>query len=120
VNIRYKNKNKPCPYGLEKENILLFKETTTMATITYNQYNPEEVVFGDILNNFIEKEFNNEFQDIVVHFDCDPAIIANNIGELYGKLKDYSIGNWKPDAITSIEVRRPEFSNSISVEAKHW
>ena len=88
--------------------------------ISYNQYNSQEVCYGDILNNFIKENFDNKYQDIVVHFSNDPVIIANNTADLYYKLSDYSVGNWSPDAITSIEVRKPEFSNSIAVEAIHW
>ena len=88
--------------------------------ISYNQYNPQEVTFGDALNNFIKEKFNDEYQDIVVHFSNDPVIVVKNTTELYYKLMDYATGNWSPDAITSIEVRRPEYSNSITVEAIHW
>ena len=88
--------------------------------ISYNQYNSQEVCYGDVLNNFIKEKFNDEYQDIVVHFSNDPVIIAKNTADLYYKLSDYSVGNWSPDAITSIEVRRPEYSNSIAVEAIHW
>lgn len=88
--------------------------------ISYNQYKPEEVTFGNTLNEFIIEKFDDEYQDIVVHFSDDLVIIAKNTTDLYCKLSDYSIGNWNPDAITSIEVRRPEYSNSIAVEAIHW
>ena len=88
--------------------------------ISYNQYNSQEVCYGDVLNNFIKEKFNDEYQDIVVHFSNDPVIIAKNTADLYYKLSDCSVGNWSPDAITSIEVRRPEYSNSIAVEAIHW
>ena len=88
--------------------------------ISYNQYKPEEVTFGNVLNDFIKEKFNDEYQDIVVHFCNDPVIVVKNTTELYCKLMDYSTGNWSPDAITSIEVRRPEYSNSIQVEAIHW
>ncbi len=88
------------------------------TTITYNQYKPEEVTYGHVLSDFI-KAFG-DYQDIVVHFENDPVIIAKNEANLYSELMNYSTGNWNPDAITHIEVRRPEFSNSIKVEAKHW
>ena len=88
--------------------------------ISYNQYNSQEVCYGDILNNFIKENFDDKYQDIVVHFSNDPVIIAKNTADLYCKLSDYSVGNWSPDAIISIEVRRPEYSNSIAVEAIHW
>ena len=88
--------------------------------ITYNQYKPEEVTFGNVLNDFINEKFDDKYQDIVVHFSNDPVIIAKNTADLYYKLSDYSVGNWSPDAIISIEVRRPEYSNSIVVEAIHW
>ena len=88
--------------------------------INYNQYKPEEVTFGNALNDFINENFDDKYQDIVVHFENDPVIIAKNTADLYYKLSDYSVGNWSPDAITSIEVRRPEYSNSITVEAIHW
>ena len=88
--------------------------------ISYNQYNSQEVCYGDVLNNFINENFDDKYQDIVVHFENDPVIIAKNTADLYYKLSDYSVGNWSPDAITSIEVRRPEYSNSIAVEAIHW
>ena len=86
-------------------------------TINYNQYKPEEVTFGNALNDFINENFDDKYQDIVVHFENDPVIIAKNTADLYYKLMDYSTGNWRPDAITSIEVRGPEYSNSIHVEA---
>lgn len=88
--------------------------------ISYNQYNSQEVCYGDVLNNFIKEKFNDEYQDIVVHFSNDPVIIAKNTADLYCKLMDYSAGNWSPDAIVSLEIRRPEYSNSIAVEAIHW
>ena len=88
--------------------------------ITYNQYNSQEVCYGDILNNFIKENFDDKYQDIVVHFSNDPVIIAKNTADLYYKLSDYSTGNWSPDAIVSLEIRRPEYSNSIAVEAIHW
>lgn len=88
--------------------------------ISYNQYKPEEVTFGNALNDFINENFDDKYQDIVVHFSNDPVIIAKNTTDLYCKLSDYSTGNWSPDAIISIEVRRPEYSNSIHVEAIHW
>ena len=88
--------------------------------ISYNQYNSQEVCYGDVLNNFINENFDDKYQDIVVHFENDPVIIAKNTADLYYKLSDYSVGNWSPDAITSIEVRRPEYSDSIAVEAIHW
>ena len=88
--------------------------------ITYNQYNPQEVSYGDTLNNFIKEKFNDEYQDIVIHFESDPVIVVKNTTDLYCKLMDYGTGNWSPDAIISIEVRRPEYSNSIAVEAIHW
>ena len=88
--------------------------------ITYNQYNSQEVCYGDILNDFIKENFDNKYQDIVVHFSNDPVIIAKNTADLYYKLSDYSTGNWSPDAIVSLEIRRPEYSNSIAVEAIHW
>jgi hypothetical protein len=87
--------------------------------IVYNQFNPQEVCYGNVLNDFIKAEFNDEYQDIIVHFDNDPMILVEDTTQLYVKLLDYSTGNWNPDAITSIEVRRPEFSKSIEVEAKH-
>ena len=89
-------------------------------TINYNQYKPEEVTFGNALNDFINENFDDKYQDIVVHFENDPVIIAKNTADLYYKLSNYSVGNWRPDAITSIEVRKPEYSNSIAVEAIHW
>lgn len=90
-----------------------------MATsITYNQYNPESVTFGHELSDFI-KAFG-EYQDIVVHFENDPVIVARNKSDLYVKLQNYSTGNWTPDAITHIEVRRPETSDSIRTIAKPW
>ena len=88
--------------------------------INYNQYKPEEVTFGNALNDFINENFDDKYQDIVVHFENDPVIIAKNTADLYYKLSDYSVGNWSPDAIISIEVRGPEYSNSIAVEAIHW
>ena len=91
-----------------------------MSKITYNQFKTQEVCYGNILNDFIKTEFNNNYQDIIVHFENDPMILAKDTTQLYCKLMDYSTGNWNPDAITSIEVRRPEFSKSIEVEAKHW
>ena len=89
-------------------------------TINYNQYKPEEVTFGNALNDFINENFDDKYQDIVVHFENDPVIIAKNTADLYYKLSNYSVGNWRPDTITSIEVRKPEYSNSIAVEAIHW
>ena len=88
--------------------------------ISYNRYIPQEVTFGDSLNNFIKENFDDKYQDIIVHFNNDLVIIAKNTADLYYKLMDYSTGNWRPDAITSIEVRGPEYSNSIHVEAIYW
>ena len=51
--------------------------------ITYNQYNSQEICYGDVLNNFIKEKFNDEYQDIVVHFCNDPVIIAKNTADLY-------------------------------------
>ena len=90
------------------------------AKIKYNQFKPEEVTFGDTLENFIKENFPNGYNDIVVHFERDPVIVVKDTTELYCKLMDYSTGNWSPDAITSLEVRRPEYSNAIAVDAIHW
>lgn len=91
-----------------------------MSKITYNQYKPEEVTFGNNLDNFIKENFPNGYQDIVVHFEHENPIVVADTTQLYCKLMDYSTGNWSPDAIVSIEIRRPEYSNSIQVEAIHW
>ena len=91
-----------------------------MSKITYNQFKPEEVTFGDTLKNFIKEYFPNGYNDIVVHFENETTILVDDTTQLYCKLMDYSTGNWNPDAITSIEVRRPEYSNAIQVEAIHW
>ena len=88
--------------------------------ISYNQFNPQEVVFGDTLKNFIKENFDDKYQDIVVHFEHESPIVVDDTTQLYCKLMDHSTGNWNPDAITSIEVRRPEYSNAIQVEAIHW
>ena len=90
------------------------------AKITYNQFKPEEVTFGDTLKNFIKENFPDGYDDIVVHFECEQPIVVKSTAALYYKLMDYSTGNWSPDAITSLEVRRPEYSNAIAVDAIHW
>ena len=91
-----------------------------MSKITYNKFNPQEVVFGDTLKVFIKENFSNGYNDIVVHFENENPMVVSDTTQLYCKLMDYSTGNWNPDAIKSIEVRTPEYSNSIQVEAIHW
>ena len=88
--------------------------------IKYNQFNPQEVCYGDVLKNFIKENFPDGYNDIVVHFEHENPILVDNTTQLYCELMKYSTGNWNPDAITLLEVRRPEYSNSIEVEAVHW
>ena len=88
--------------------------------ISYNQFKPEEITFGDTLKNFIKENFDDKYENIIVHFEHDNPIVVENTTQLYCKLMDYSVGNWNPDAIISLEVTTPEFSNSIAVEAIHW